>query len=151
MLLIKAYEKGIDGMGKRNRRSHEAREGRQNPTLVAMLKAVTIALLATTAVLLLFSFAMSKKDLPLSLLNPFSALMLALSCFVAGYLAARKLRARGLAVGAGCGLVIFLLLLLASVQNEFAVGMTAAVKLVIALCSGAIGGILGVNAKSRRK
>ncbi len=119
--------------------------------MMTMLKAVTFGLLATTVVLLLFSFLMCKKDVPFVLLNPFSAGLLMLGSFISGYLAARRIRERGMMIGALCGLIIFLLLLLASFMSKFDVGLAALIKLAIALVSGAIGGIIGVNAKSKRK
>lgn len=119
--------------------------------MTTMLKAVTFGLLATTVVLLLFSFVMCKKDVPFVLLNPFSAGLLMLGSFLSGYLAARRIRERGMIIGALCGLIIFSLLLLASVMNRFDVGLAAFIKLAISVVSGAIGGILGVNAKLKRK
>ncbi|WMJ84274.1 TIGR04086 family membrane protein [Oscillospiraceae bacterium LTW-04] len=119
--------------------------------MVTMLKAVTFGLLATTVVLLLFSFVMCKKDVPFVLLNPFSAGLLMLGSFLSGYLAARRIRERGMMVGALCGLIIFSLLMLASFMSRFDVGLTALIKLIISVASGAIGGIIGVNAKFKRK
>ena len=119
--------------------------------MMTMLKAVTFGLLATTVVLLLFSFLMCKKDVPFVLLNPFSAGLLMLGSFISGYLAARRIRERGMMVGALCGLMIFLMLMLASFMNKFDVGLIALLKLIIAVVSGAIGGIIGVNAKFKRK
>ena len=119
--------------------------------MITMLKAVTFGLLTTTVVLLLFSFVMCKKDVPFVLLNPFSAGLLMLGSFLSGYLAARRIRERGMLVGALCGLIIFFLLMLASFMSRFDVGLAALIKLVISLVSGAIGGIIGVNAKLKRK
>ncbi len=122
-----------------------------NTNTITMLKAVAFGLLATTVVLLLFSFLMCKKDVPFVLLNPFSAGLLMLGSFVSGYLAARRIRERGMMVGALCGLIIFLLLMLAAFMSKFDMGLMALIKLVIAVVSGAIGGIIGVNAKFKRK
>lgn len=119
--------------------------------MITMLKAVTFGLLATTVMLLLFSFIMCKKDVPFVLLNPFSAGLLMLGSFVSGYLASRRIRERGMMVGALCGFIIFLLLMMASFMSRFDVGLAALIKLVISVVSGAIGGIIGVNAKFKRK
>lgn len=119
--------------------------------MIIMLKAVTFGLLATTVVLLLFSLIMCKKDVPFMLLNPFSTGLLMLGSFLSGYLAARRIRERGMMVGALCGLMIFALLMLASFMSRFDVGLAALIKLVISVVSGAIGGIIGVNARLKRK
>ena len=120
-------------------------------SFLAVLKAVAFGLLATTAVLLLFSFVMSKKDVPFMLLNPFSAGLLIFGSFLSGYLAARRIRERGLIVGAVCGLIVFFVLIMGAFLNRFDVGLTALIKMIISIVSGAIGGVIGVNAKSRRK
>ena len=120
-------------------------------SFLAVLKAVAFGLLATTAVLLLFSFVMSKKDVPFMLLNPFSAGLLILGSFLSGYLAARRIRERGLIVGAMCGLMVFFVLIMGAFLNRFDVGLTALIKMIISIVSGAIGGVVGVNARSRRK
>lgn len=119
--------------------------------MITMLKAVAIGLLVTTVVLLLFSFVMCKKDVPFMLLNPFSAGLLMLGSFLSGYLAARRMREHGMILGALCGLIIFAILLLGSFMSRFDVGLIAVIKLMIAVVSGAIGGIIGVNARTRRK
>lgn len=133
-------------------KQHSVSKGNNATTnMIAMFKAVTFGLLATTVVLLLFSFVMCKKDVPFVLLNPFSAGLLMLGSFLSGYLAARRIRERGMVVGAMCGLFIFLLLLLGSFMSQFDVGLAALIKLIISMVSGAIGGIMGVNAKLKRK
>lgn len=136
--------------GKAKQRS-AGKSNNATTNMITMLKAVTFGLLATTAVLLLFSFVMCKKDVPFVLLNPFSAGLLMLGSFLSGYLAARRIRERGMMVGALCGLIIFSLLMLASFMSRFDVGLAALIKLVISVVSGAIGGIIGVNAKLKRK
>ncbi len=136
--------------GKAKQRS-AGKSNNATTNMITMLKAVTFGLLATTVVLLLFSFLMCKKDVPFVLLNPFSAGLLMLGSFISGYLAARRIRERGMMIGALCGLIIFLLLLLASFMSKFDVGLAALIKLVISVVSGAIGGIIGVNAKFKRK
>ncbi|MPN27430.1 hypothetical protein SDC9_174863 [bioreactor metagenome] len=41
--------------------------------------------------------------------------------------------------------------MMASFMSRFDVGLAALIKLVISVVSGAIGGIIGVNAKFKRK
>ncbi|MEG1774771.1 MAG: TIGR04086 family membrane protein [Oscillospiraceae bacterium] len=116
-----------------------------------ILKAVTLGLLVTTVLLLLFAFIMSKKDLPFALVNPLSVTSLIAGSMLAGFLSAHWLREHGMTVGALCGLILFLLLLLASAMTKFEIGTQALMKLAIAVISGAIGGVAGVNAQKRRK
>lgn len=110
-----------------------------------VLKAVAIGLLVSTVMLLLFSFILSKKDIPFMLLVPYTSLCIALSCCTAGYLAAKKTREKGLLIGALCGASIFLFLITFSLQQSPSITIIAPVKFAIATASGAIGGIFGVN------
>lgn len=119
--------------------------------MITMLKAVMFGLLVTTVALLLFSFVMCKKDVPFILLNPFSAGLLVLGSSLSGYMAASRIREHGMLIGAFCGVFIFAILLLGSFLSRFDVGLTAFIKLMIAIVSGSIGGIIGVNARTRRK
>lgn len=121
-------------------------KGSKNDSLaVTVLKAVAIGLLISTIMLLLFSFILSKKDLPFMLLVPYTSLCLAISCCVSGYFAARRTREKGLLIGALCGASIFLFLITFSLQQSPSITVIAPVKLIISTASGAIGGIFGVN------
>ena len=123
----------------------------KNKTAVSMLKAVTLGLLVTAALLLLFSFVLSRWELPFSLLNPLVTAALVLGGGSAGFSVARMLRENGLLLGGLCGAVLFLLLAMASAWSQSAFGMPALIKLVICTVSGAIGGVLGVNLRKKRK
>ncbi|MFV0498138.1 MAG: TIGR04086 family membrane protein [Candidatus Fimivivens sp.] len=137
--------------GKAKQRTASKSNNATTTNMITMLKAVAFGLLSTTVVLLLFSFVMCQKNVPFVLLNPFSAGLVMLGSFLSGYLAARRIRERGMIVGALCGLTIFSMLILASFMSRFDVGLAALIKLIISIVSGAIGGILGVNAKFKRK
>jgi len=115
------------------------------------LKAIAIGISVSAVWLLLFCFVLSKKDIPLMLINPFAALLIAAASFISGYIAAKTIKQRGMAVGAGCGAIIFFFLAIISFMSSFKVGLLAVIKLAISLLSGAIGGILGVNSKRKRK
>ena len=57
----------------------------------------------------------------------------------------------GMAVGAGCGCIIYMLVFVLSLMDSFSIGITALIKMFIALLSGAAGGVIGVNARRMRK
>lgn len=119
--------------------------------LIPMGKGVAAGLLATTVLLLLFSFVMTKEDIPFSLVNPLSVGALIAGAMLASFMAARRIREKGMLIGIQCGTVIFLVLLLASFLTRFDVGFQAIIKYAVSAISGAIGGVLGVNAKTKRK
>lgn len=118
---------------------------------IKMLKAVTVGLFALTVMLLLFSFILTKVDVPFSLLNPISMVLIALSCILAGYLASRSIRKRGFIIGALCGAMIDLILILLSFFFSDCFDLQVLLKLAVSVLSGSIGGILGVNQKAHRR
>ena len=118
---------------------------------IKTFKAAAAGVFISALLLLLFSFIMSKKDLPLFIINPFCSLLLCTACFISGYVAAKEFKKRGMLVGSACGIIIYLLLMIMSFTDNFSIGITAIIKLFIATLSGAAGGVLGVNAKRVRK
>ena len=118
---------------------------------IKAFKAAAAGVFISALLLLLFSLLLSKKDIPLSVINPVCSLLLAVACFSSGCVAAKEFKKRGMLVGAGCGIIIYFLIMILSFLNDFSVGITAIIKLIIAILSGAAGGVLGVNTKRARK
>jgi len=100
---------------------------------------------------LLFSFVLTKVDVPFSLLNPISMIMIAFSCVLAGYIAARSVRKRGFVIGAACGAMIDVILILVSFFFSDCFDLQVLLKLIVSILSGSIGGVLGVNQKAHRR
>lgn len=87
--------------------------------------------------------------------NVISPMMLALSvlgALTAGFVTAKVSHKRGLAYGAVSGLLLFILYLVAGlIASKEPVSVTAAMRMIVMILSGAIGGLLGVNKKSKVK
>ena len=117
-----------------------------------VLVGTAIGAVVITAVLMVLSLVLSLKDIPQMLITPMVLAALAAGAFVGGLSTARLVRERGLLMGLCCGVLLFLLLWLFGLRvNEGAFGLMAGVKLVVALLFAAVGGVMGVNAKKRRK
>ena len=101
-------------------------------------------------VLLLLAAVLAATDVPKAAITPLAVVAAAVGAFIGGIVAARMAREKGLLLGAACGLVLFLLVLIAG----FAVlkdirGSYAVIKLLVLIACGSVGGILGVNARKR--
>lgn len=87
--------------------------------------------------------------------NVISPMMLALSvlgALTAGFVTAKVSHKRGLAYGAVSGLLLFILYLVAGlIASKEPVSVTAVMRMIVMILSGAIGGLLGVNKKSKVK
>ncbi|GAA6514120.1 TIGR04086 family membrane protein [Merdimmobilis hominis] len=101
-------------------------------------------------ILMALALAMSIKDLPQSLVEPLAVFAVALGAFCGGFCSAKIVREKGLLLGICCGAVLFCVLAFFGVGGE-GFGTAGLIRLaVIPLCGG-VGGILGVNTRSRRK
>lgn len=105
-----------------------------------------------TLVLLISSVIMSKSDLPQNTVNIIADFAVILSSLAAGITASKIYRKRGLMIGSLMGLVYYLLLFCISLIFFGAqLSLAAITKLVMMVLSSAIGGIIGVNFKRRKK
>ena len=123
-----------------------------SPARAARVIAVCMAVgLAVTAVMLmLFAVLMTVKDLPDGAIAPMALSALGVGCLAAGFAAARRIGRRGLLVGAitGAGLCL-LTLTVGWFTGGASTAGTVLFKAVLTVLCGAIGGVLGVDAKRR--
>ena len=111
---------------------------------------VGIGTVVGTVLLLIAAAIMTTGALPVSVTTPIAMAVLAIMAFVGGFTAAVISRERGLLYGAAVGLLLFLLITvigLAVLQELH--GGTMLIKAALAIGLGALGGVLGVNAKRR--
>ena len=128
---------------------HEIRLGVYGkPLLVGTVAGVITAV----AVMLLCALAVSCFSLPVAAMRAMAILTVAAGGFAGGYGAARIFRKRGLLIGVTVGVFLALILTVAGVLfTKEAPAMQSLSKFAILIVSAMIGGILGVNAKSKRR
>ena len=100
--------------------------------------------------LLLMAAVMASSDIPKAAVTPMAVAAAAIGAFVSGIIAARISRERGLLLGAVCGLLLYLLVMIAgfAMLREIR-GAYAVVKLAVMIGCAAFGGVLGVNMGKR--
>ena len=106
--------------------------------------------LCCVLVLVVMAAIMAARDIPKVAITPMAVVAAAFGAFIGGVVAAKISKEKGLLYGAGCGLLLFLLVLIAG----FAIlqdvrGTLLFVKLAVLVGCGAVGGIVGVNIKRR--
>ena len=117
-----------------------------------VLTSVAVGAVVCVGVLLLLSVVLSVRNVPQSLVGPMATFAISAGAFAAGFSCAKIVRRAGLAYGALCGGVFCLIIMLASlgvVDGGF--GLTALFKIVFMMLSAMLGGVLGVNTRSRRR
>ena len=114
-----------------------------------ILLGLCVGVVCCTLLLLLAAWGFRTVDVPLGAVTPVAVIAAALSALLGGFVAAKAAGCRGLLMGGGCGLTLFLLILLIGlIRGNVEVGY-AVIKLAALTLSGAIGGVLGVNRKRR--
>ncbi|NLZ46303.1 MAG: TIGR04086 family membrane protein [Clostridiales bacterium] len=115
------------------------------------LLAVLIGFLAIMGCLFIFSIIISKIDAPSILVTVMSTIALGIGAYSGGFVCAKKRRKNGMFMGLVTGAIIFFLIFILSViVVRTAINFTFATKLILAIVCGAIGGVVGVNSKSRK-
>ena len=126
--------------------THNSTPSRLSPWLRPVLMGVCVGVVSTTLLLLLFAFLLFRTSLPASTATPMAVAALGLGGFLGGLAAGLNGRQRGLLLGAVCGTLLYLILLLAGLAcgGELASGYALLKWAVLTVCSAA-GGVLGVN------
>ena len=103
------------------------------------------AAICTVLLLLAAAVIQSSGKLPQDLLQPLVLVICGISAFISGFLSAKVSRKRGLLLGAGCGLLLFLLCLIGGVVNSHDVASVSSLtRLLVMVFAGALGGYLAV-------
>lgn len=94
----------------------------------------------------------SSENIPHDFLPAVIIAVSVISSFFAGFVTAKISKQRGLIYGALSGLLLFFLFLVAGLAaSQNGVPSEAFLRLIVMLLSGAIGGLVAVNRKSRHK
>lgn len=119
-----------------------------------MLFGAVAGALTCLAVLLLLAALLAARDVPQTAVTPMAVAAAAIGAFVGGFVAAKIAGEKGWLFGAACGLLLFLLILVAgglSMLRDIR-GSMLLTKLGVMLAAAAVGGMAGVNlGHSRRR
>ncbi len=115
-----------------------------------VMKGIIISYLATIPIFVIFAFVLSNTLIPDKLISPAVLITTIISVLIAGIIAGRNLRSRGLINGIAVGILYMVILYLISsiVYRDFSINSYTLAMLVIGAVSGGIGGIIGVNIKA---
>ena len=114
------------------------------------LVGVAVGLIGCVGSLMLAALLVQSVDVPRAVILPLAIAAAAIGAFLAGLTAAAVSGQRGLLFGAVCGLLLWLLILLAGVARYAGVsGGNTLIKLAVLVLAGSVGGVLGVNMRKR--
>lgn len=115
------------------------------------LTATAITVIVTAAVMALFAFIMYVAQIDSKYSPVLATVSLAAGTFAAAFYAARKIGKRGLFIGFVTGLAVFIFLTIISmIVDKGSLSYNTLFHFVILMLSSFIGGVMGVNKKSKR-
>lgn len=116
-------------------------------------KALLFAVLFTVIVFAAFSLLLTMTGLTEKVVPAVVLITMVISVVIAGYTMTRPAKSKGFLKGAVCGLVyvVLLYIIAALISSDFSFNAYVLIMLAIGLFAGAFGGILGVNAGSKRR
>lgn len=118
----------------------------------SVIKSVIFGLLVSFFLILVFSFFLSRNDLSEGIPKVLSIIALSAGAFLAGILISKKHKKRGALLGVICGALIYFTVLAGGlIMSGFKLSNLLLIKLLVALLSGTIGGMIGVNIKKKPK
>ena len=119
-----------------------------NPVKI-FLKNLVVEFLLSIVLLVVLSVLLSTTDLSESVINPSIIFISAFSILLGSFLSSRKIKAKGIIIGALQGIFYMLTLYLISSFSSmnFSIGTESIVMIVVGIICGGLGGIVGVNLK----
>lgn len=116
------------------------------PYAKSLLIGLCVGVVAATGLLLLCALLLYKLSLPDGAVVPMAVTAMGLGCLIGGGAVGLSAKKQGLILGAVCGTLLYLFLLIAGLirTGGTAIGYAALKWAVCAVCS-AIGGVWGVN------
>ena len=110
-----------------------------------------VGALCCTLLLAVMAAIVASQDIPKAAITPMAMVAAAAGSFIGGIASARIAKEKGLLVGAACGLLLFILVVLSGLAFLKEIrGAYILVKLAVMLVCSALGGVIGVNLRKRR-
>ncbi len=122
--------------------------GTIKPILYGVLAGIIVCLVC----ILLFAALLSSQNMPQAVIGPMATFAVSLGGLSGGFVCAKLTRENGMLNGLLCGAALALVMMLVSFGfSDSGLGIPALFKAVFILLASAIGGIMGVNTRSRKK
>lgn len=121
--------------------------------VVLLLKGLLASYIITVPAFMLLALILSNTDFPQRLATPAVVITTVISVLTAGSVSTRGIRNRGWLNGSIVGLIYMIILYLFSslLYNNFTIDKYVVTMAAIGILTGAIGGIVGINAKKTTK
>lgn len=131
---------------------YDKSENNLTKAVKAILSGTIMGTFFSILTLVISSFLFVKsQNISATVITPLIMFAIALGAFISGYITARIIKSNGLFWGMIAGFVMFSVVFIAGLMiSNGEISTLVLVKLTLMLLMGAIGGIAGVNKKSKR-
>lgn len=131
---------------------YDKSENNLTKAVKAILSGTIMGTFFSILTLVISSFLFVKsQNISATVITPLTMFTIALGAFIGGYITARIIKSNGLFWGMIAGFVMFSVVFIAGLMiSNGEISTLVLVKLTLMLLMGAIGGIAGVNKKSKR-
>lgn len=126
----------------------EKLENYENVNLAKVFfKSMAVALSLSLILIFILSILISSTNLKENIINPAVIFISTISLLIGAFLASKKIRKKGIILGALIGFAYMLLMyIISSLMNmDFTINLNSIIMIGFGVVGGAIGGILGVN------
>lgn len=112
-----------------------------------IIKGVVISFITTLILFLVLAVILSKTSISESVINPSIIVLSCISIFFGAGIASKKVKQKGIVIGAVIGLTYMILMYVISsiLSQNFALNLYGIILFLASIFMGAVGGILGVN------
>lgn len=131
---------------------YDKSENNLTKAVKAILSGTIMGTFFSILTLVISSFLFVKsQNISATVITPLTMFAITLGAFISGYITARIIKSNGLFWGMIAGFVMFSVVFIAGLMiSNGEISTLVLVKLTLMLLMGAIGGIAGVNKKSKR-
>lgn len=113
---------------------------------------VVLGAVVCVVILVLFSLLLSSRTVPQPMIDPMATFAMSVGAFSSGLACAKIIHRNGLMCGLICGIIFSAIILACSfIVPDSEIGLGALIKIMFMLFSAMLGGVLGVNAKIRKR
>lgn len=121
----------------------------ENKNLISIIKGVTISLIATFILLIIFAAILTYTNIQENTIAPVVIIITAVSLLIGSTIGNRKIQKNGLLNGAMVGLIyiLFLYLISSILNGNFSLNIASIIMIIVSIFFGILGGVVAVNKK----
>lgn len=130
--------------------NREKMESVNSNNIFRVAKGSAISIILTVIILFIFALLLAYTNMPETVITPVVICTTGISLLIGSIVSSRKIRKQGILNGMLVGLIYVatIYLLSSMILKDFGINTSSLIMIVVAILTGALGGIIGVNSKN---